>query len=334
MSSMKTNISSALIMLASMALWILPVHAQEKQLTNVVFKYWKQGTTIEATGNDYSFSTIGLADGYYTTTLANEKIRDFTGVAGMKIGLTTTDHELRVNVILGSDPTVIFEDGSEMIALDETTGEIHRLQAAFGTFTIPASFSGSLYFPFESLKSNVGKIDYWGLTVVQEEDQVVGFTFASVSTLDVEDAAEYQTYFQAEFNVPTSVQIPVVGESIAILKGPQEGGFTLDSTIQGVTIVENRMTLTTESLKGTIDYRFTYHDGRFVRFRTNVVPSWIVGVKDQGVPIALPTQSINLIQKYSILLDNSFMHSIRLGIGVFALIFVVFYRLIRRKGGN
>ena len=116
MSSMKTNISSALIILASMVLFGLPIHAQERQLTGVVFKYWKQGTTIEATGNDYSLSTVGLADGYYTTTLANEKVRDFTGIAGMKIGLATTDQELRVNLILGSDSAIVFEDGREMIA--------------------------------------------------------------------------------------------------------------------------------------------------------------------------------------------------------------------------
>jgi hypothetical protein len=334
MNSMKTNISSALIILASMVLCSLPIHAHEKQLTNVIFKYWKQGTTIEATGNDYSLSTIGLADGYYTTTLANEKARDFTGIAGMKIGLATTDQELRVNVIFGSNPTIIFEDGSEMIALDEATGEIHRIKAAFGTFTIPANFSGNLYFPFESLESNVGKIDYWGLTVVQEEDTVVGFTFETVSILDLEDAVEYQTYLEDEFIIPTSVQIPVVGESIAILTGPTAGEYRLDSIIQGITIENNKMTLTTEVIKGSIDYRFTYDDGRFVRFSTDVVPSWIVGVENQGVPIALPAKSINLIQRFGILVDNSFLHSLRLAIGVVALLFVVFYRFIRSKGGN
>lgn len=334
MSSMKTNISSALIILASMVLCSLPIHAHEKQLTNLVFKYWKQGTTIEATGNDYSLSTVGLAHGYYSTTLANEKVRDFTGIAGMKIGLATTDQELRVNLILGSDSAIVFEDGSEMIALDETTGEIHRLEASFGTFTVPADFNGSLYFPFESLKSSVGKIDYWGLTIVQEEDTVVGFTFEEVSILDLEDATEYQAYLEDEFIVPTSVQIPVVGESIATLKGPSTGEYRLDSTIQGVTIENNKMTLTTEAIKGSIDYRFTYDDGKYVRLSMNVVPSWIVGVEDQGVPIALPAKSINLIQRFGILLDNSFMHSLRLIIGIFALIFVVFYRLIRRKGGN
>lgn len=334
MSSMKTNISSALIILASMVLCSVPIHAQEKQLTDVIFKYWKQGATIEAAGNDYSLSTVGLADGYYTTTLANEKVRDFTGVAGMKIGLATTDQELRVNLIFGSDSAIIFEDGSEMIALDEATSEIHRLIAAFGTFTIPANFSGNLYFLFESLESNVGEIDYWGLTVVQEEDTVVGFTFETVSILDLEDAVEYQTYLQDEFIVPTYVQIPVVGESIATLKGPNTGEYRLDSKIQGVTIENNKMTLTTEAIKGSIDCRFTYDDGRFVRFSTNVVPSWIVGVENQGVPIALPVKSINLIQRFGILVDNSFLHSLRLAIGVVALLFVGFYRLIRSKGGN
>jgi hypothetical protein len=94
------------------------------------------------------------------------------------------------------------------------------------------------------------------------------------------------------------------------------------------------MTLTTEVVKGSIDYRFTYDDGKFVRFSTTVIPSWIVGVEDQGVPIALPEKSINLIQRFGILLDNSYMHGLRLVVGIFALIFVVFYRLIRRKGGN
>lgn len=334
MNSMKTNISSALIVLASLVLCSLPIHAQEKQLTNVNFKYWKQGTIVEETQNNYSLSTFGLVDGYYTTTLANEKVRDFTGVAGMKIGLATTDQELRVNLILGSDSAIFFEDGSVMIALDEVSGEIHRLEASFGTFTVPANFDGILYFPFGSLKSNVGKIDYWGLTVVQEEDTVVGFTFETVSTLATEDAVEYQTYLEDEFFTPTSIQIPVVGESIAILKGPLEGEYTLESPMQGVSIDNNRLTLTTEAAKGSIDYRFTYTSGRFIRFNTSVVQSWIVGVEDQGVPIALPVKSINLIQRFGILLENSFMHSLRLGFGVFALIFVVFYRLIRRKGGN
>ena len=180
----------------------------------------------------------------------------------------------------------------------------------------------------------MGKIDYWGLTVVQEEDTVVGFTFEEVSILDLEDATEYQAYLQDEFIVPTSVQIPVVGESIATLKGPSTGEYRLDSTIQGVTIENNKMTLTTEAIKGSIDYRFTYEDGKFVRFSTNIVPSWIVGVEDQGVPIALPAKSINLIQRFGILLNNSYMYGLRLLIGIFALIFVVFYRLIRRKGGN
>ena len=334
MNSMKTNISSALIVLASLVLCSLPIHAQEKQLTNVNFKYWKQGTIVEETQNNYSLSTFGLVDGYYTTTLANEKVRDFTGVAGMKIGLATTDQELRVNLILGSDSAIFFEDGSVMIALDEVSGEIHRLEASFGTFTVPANFDGILYFPFGSLKSNVGKIDYWGLTVVQEEDTVVGFTFETVSTLATEDAVEYQTYLEDEFFTPTSIQIPVVGESIAILKGPLEGEYTLESPMQGVSIDNNRLTLTTEAAKGSIDYRFTYTTGRFIRFNTIVFQSWIVGVEDQGVPIALPVKSINLIQRFSILLENSFMHSLRLGFGVFAMIFIVFYRLIRRKGGN
>jgi hypothetical protein len=94
------------------------------------------------------------------------------------------------------------------------------------------------------------------------------------------------------------------------------------------------MTLTTEAIKGSIDYRFTYDDGRFVRFSTNVVPSWIVGVENQGIPIALPVKSINLIQRFGILVDNSFMHGLRLGIGIIALLFIVFYRFIRSKGGN
>lgn len=334
MNSMKTNISSTLIVLASMVLCSLPIHAQEKQLSNVNLKYWKQGTIIEATQNNYSLSTVGLEDGYYTTTLANEKVRDFTGVAGMKIGLATTDQELRVNLILGSDPAIFFEDGSVMIALDEATGEIHRLEASFGTFTIPANFDGTLYFPFGSLKSNVGKIDYWGLTVVQEEDSIVGFTFESISTLATEDAVEYQMYLDDKFSVPSSIQIPVVGESIAILEGPVEGEYTLVGPMQGVSIDNNRLTLTADVAKGSIDYRFTYRSGRFVRFNTSVFQSWIVGVEDQGVPIALPVKSINLIQRYGILLENSFMHSLRLGFGFFALIFVVFYRFIRRKGGN
>ncbi len=334
MNSMKTNISSALIVLALMVLCSLPIHAQEKQLTNVNFKYWKQGTIVEEKQNNYSLSTIGLADGYYTTTLANEKVRDFTGVAGMKIGLATTDQELRVNLILGSDSAIFFEDGSVMIALDEVSGEIHRLEASFGTFTVPANFNGILYFPFGSLKSNVGKIDYWGLTVVQEEDTVVGFTFETVSTLATEDAVEYQTYLEDEFFTPTSIQIPVVGESIGILKGPLEGEYTLVVPMQGVSIDNNRLILTTEAVIGSIDYRFTYTSGRFVRFNTSVVQSWIVGVEDQGVPIALPAKSINLIQRFGILLGSSFMHSLRLGIGVLTLVFIVFYRFIRRKGGN
>ncbi|HAM63332.1 MAG TPA: hypothetical protein DCP62_06745 [Erysipelotrichaceae bacterium] len=334
MSSMKTNISSALVILASMVLCSLPIHAHEKQLTNVSFKYWKQGTTINAAQNSYSLSTVGLEDGYYTTTLANERARDFTGVAGMKIELKVADQEIRVNLIFGSDTAVVFEDGSVMIALDEVTGEIHRSVAAFGTFTVPAYFSGTLYFPFDALKSNIGKIDYWGLTIVQEEDTVVGFTFETVSILDLEDAVEYQTYLQDQFILPTSVQIPVVGESIAILKGPTTGEYRLDSTTQGVTIEKNKMTLTTEAIKGSIDYRFTYDDGRFVRFSTNVVPSWIVGVENQGIPIALPVKSINLIQRFGILVDNSFMHGLRLGIGIIALLFIVFYRFIRSKEGN
>jgi len=334
MNSMKMNISSALIVFVVLVFSILPVNAKEVPLTGVTFKFWKQGTSVAVSKKNYELSTMGLTDGYYTTTLANEKVRDFTDVAGMKIELKVGDADVRVNLVIGTTTPIRFEDGSTLLALDETTGEIHRLTASFGTFTLPANFVGILVFLFDQLESSVGRINYWGLTVVQEEETVVEFSVEGVSTLDDKGYDAYQNYVNDVFEAPATIQIPVVGESIGILKGPTEGVYILASQNQSVSIQGNILTVTTKATEGQVDYRFVYDNGKYIRFSTNLIQSWIVGVEDQGIPIALPTKGFNLIERWGILLDRRFLFDLRLGIGILAILFLIFYRVIRRKGGN
>lgn len=164
------------------------------------FSEWDNGVEVikEIINNTNGYTlkvnadTIGLADGYYSYFLYENKSRNLGGYDGVSFEINNKNEiPLKMNVSMtpksGTGLTLKDEGILILESLNGNEGEV--IQVSNGIFEIPAGFNGVVYIPFNQLKNDDGKevsinnIATWGFTGVLEEEQEVKYEISNINFL-------------------------------------------------------------------------------------------------------------------------------------------------------
>lgn len=214
--------------------------------------------------------TIGLADGYYSYFLYENKSRNLGGYDGISFEISNKNEiPLKMNVSMtpksGTGLTLKDEGTLILESLDGNEGEV--IQVSNGTFEIPARFNGVVYIPFNQLKNDDGKevsinnIVTWGFTGVLEEGQEVKFEISNINFLKGSFLLQEEKYKNIHITGNDKIYLSSKGTIIENFKAEVKtlGGeavnsdvtFFLENEVEGASISEDGWLEITSNCKET-----------------------------------------------------------------------------------
>ena len=176
------------------------VESFSRQTITPELKEWDNGARVSVTssGRDETFqaavqaSTSGLRQGYYSVYVFDNTSRSVASDDAIALNLQNLGNsplKLSLTMKTRAGETVTVGDSSYAVleAADQSLQE--AIEPLYGTFSIPAGFSGTVYMPFARLYTADGqttsfsRIQSWGVTAVLSENQQAQFRFGNIRFL-------------------------------------------------------------------------------------------------------------------------------------------------------
>lgn len=192
---------------------------------------WDNGAKVtkksSGSGKNYKVSvkadTNGLSEDYYSVYLydyTERSVRSCDGIRFYFKNKNQTDMKINLTLTVNSKVSVTMMDSSFAILESNNQSTKEVVLTSYGTITIPANFSGTIYVPFNQLSDSDGhkvtleKIQSWGITVVMLKDQQIQYTFGNIAFLNNSMEAIKDQYRLITLTGISNIIIPHTGSII------------------------------------------------------------------------------------------------------------------------
>jgi hypothetical protein len=267
-------------------------------------------------------NTKGLSNGYYSTYLYDNEVRDWSNYSAIAFDLKNhSDDKLKLNLNIKTNDNRILSipDGNTILIKEDSENLLESLQVNYGAIEIDGKFSGTIYLSFATLKENpenvskdiqeVSKISSWGILTVNKENEEVNFDISKMSLISNE--AYINKYFENNLFIEGDdlIDIPSTGEKVYNYKvrdinsdesDIKEMKFTVKDEVDGVKIDEDgKLTLTADTKLGQIEVWATSDGVLGKKKKIQLINSLITDGNDSNtIPKATEVPKI---------MDNSFL---------------------------
>ena len=219
----------------------------------------KVGVSSSGTAESFQASvqadTTGLKQGYYSVYVfdnTSRSVEPYDAIAFDLQNLGASPLKLSLTMKTRAGETATIGDSSYAIleAADQSLRE--AVQPLYGTVSVPAGFSGTVYVPFSRLYTSEGKtlsfsrIQSWGVTAVLSENQQAQFRFGNIRFLGGSVSAMKSRYFLVSITGSGNAVIPRKGSLLTLYEASardMDGGavkqtpvFSLKEKVPGASI--------------------------------------------------------------------------------------------------
>lgn len=239
---------------------------EEKSITFSNLKEWNDGAKVtkkaEGKGKDYKVKitadTLSLPEDYYSVYIYDDTKRNIKNYDGISFLYTNeSEEELNINVTLtiNAKTSVTMNESSYAIVEDANENTTQVIHTTYGTLSIPAHFTGTIYVPFtqffneENENISISNIQSFGITTVLEKEQSVSYSIGNPTFLAGSLNSMKDSYYQITLSGEENIIVPNTGSVIQTYKAEvldlygdaveDTPFFSVEEGINGVTITEN-----------------------------------------------------------------------------------------------